>query len=112
MLANQCLQGFCQADEAYRKRSVLQDFCNGIIWAKPLRIQPNALSDFVVGTEFFGIYPNALSHQERVVPYFLLALDCKPVCQLFNGQIHHVVQQREEFINIPICFDCQPWEVD
>ena len=95
MLANQCLQGFCQADKAYRKRSVLQNFCNGIIWAKPLRIQPNALS-----------------HQERVVPYFLLALNCKPVCQLFNGQIHHVVQQREEFINIPICFDCQPWEVD
>ena len=83
VLAGKSLETFRQSYEAHRKSTVLYHFFYSI-----------------VRTQFVGVQPYALSHQEL---YLLLRLYLEPVVQLITGDIYHVVQPLKEHIQISLC---------
>ena len=74
MYADQRLETFCQTDETNCQSTVLDYFFDGIVRSK-----------------FFGVEPNALSHQEREVSHFFLRLNLKAFHQLPHRKIDHIV---------------------
>ena len=85
MFASEHLQSLSQADEAHGKSTMLQDFCNGIIW-----------------TDIIRINPYALSHQEWVVASTLGALYLEAVEKLTEYQLNNIIKFRVELLQI--CF--------
>ena len=70
------------------------------------------LGNAVVLGELLGIYPDALTHQERVVPYMLAALYPEPRQELVNDKIHHFVKGSVELVDVAVSLDGKAREVD
>ena len=60
----------------------------------------------VIRTQFFGIQPYALAHQERVVAHALAALDAETVEQLVDYEVDLAVEILEEPVQIAVAADC------
>ena len=88
MDTHQCLQAFCQANEANGQGTMLEHFAY-----------------LVIGTQLVGINPHTLSHQERIVAYPLLTLDLKACLELVNNQIQLFIQLVEECLHIALCLE-------
>ena len=95
MHADERFQAFCQTDEAHRKSAVLENFGDAVVLGKLL-----------------GIYPHALTHQEREVPYMLAALYLEAEHQLVHNQVHHIVQGSVELVQVAVRLDSKTGQVD
>ena len=75
MYADERLKALCKSDESHGEGTVLEYLGNAVV----LR-------------ELLGIYPDALTHQERVVSDMLAALYPEPRQELVNDKVHHFVK--------------------
>ena len=85
VLADERFEAFGEADEAHGKGSVLQNF-----------------GDFVVGADFLGVDPDALSHEERIVASLLGALNLEAVQELADDKLREAVQLAVEYIEVAL----------
>ena len=95
MYADERFQALRQTDEAHRERAVLEYLGNAVVLG-----------------ELLGIYPDALTHQERVVPDMLAALYPEPRQELVNDKIHHFVKGSVELVDVAVSFDGKAREID
>ena len=95
MLADQGDKSLGKTDEADGERAVLEH-----------------LAHLVVDGELLGVDPNALTHQEGIVAHTLLALYLKALEDLLDAQVEHTVELIEEEVDVLVCEDREPGQVD
>ena len=93
--AGEGFQGLGQADEADAEGAVFQDFGHA-----------------VVGAQLLGVDPDALAHEEGVVPDLLGALNLEPVEQLADDQVDALVQNLVELLDIALGLQADAGQVD
>ena len=94
MCSDKSLEGFSKTDKSYRESSVFENFF-----------------DRIIGRELVRVYPDALTHEERIVSHALLSLDLKAVHELVDREIHHSVERLKECADIVVCLYSESREI-
>ena len=93
--AGQRLQALGKADEADGKRAVLEH-----------------LAHLIVRAELFGVQPDALPHQEGEIAHAAAALDLKPLEQLADDKVEHLIEAAEKGLAVAACQNGEPRQID
>ena len=94
VLPDQRLETFRKANETDSQRAVLEDFTH-----------------FVIRSEFVGIDPDALPHEEGIIAYLLDALCLQTLQKLLEHQGNLVVQTLKKGVHVTMGTDAQPGQI-
>ena len=95
MLADECLEAFCETDEAHGERAVLED-----------------LGDAVIRSDGLGVNPDTLADEERIVAAALGTLDLEAMQELTENQLGDFIKSFVELLDIALGLDGQARQVD